>query len=155
MPICADRTPSTGPTPAPGHPDRLARTMRRATVAAAACGVVLSPIPLADELVLLPAYGLLTATIARSRRLPLRDVPWRPIALTALAGLGARAAVNLTVAYIPVVAAAANAASAAALTGFFGRYVDAACAGAGEGRSTEALGWKEIAEALRPRPANA
>jgi hypothetical protein len=56
----------------------------------------------------------------------------------------------VTVSYIPFVAAAANAASAAALTRFFGRYVDTACENAAQGRETEALGWKEIVETIRP-----
>jgi uncharacterized protein (DUF697 family) len=146
-----DARPDLQPTPTAD----VTAVIRRAAVIAAAVGVVLSPIPLADEIVLFPGYGLLTATLARSRGVALRRVPWRPIALTALAGLGARAAVNLTVSYIPFVAAVANAASAAALTTVLGRYVDAACVGAAEGRTVEALGWKDIVEALGVRPSPA
>jgi hypothetical protein len=40
----------------------------------------------------------------------------------------ARATVNFGVSYVPFVAAAANAATAAALTGAFGAYADRACA---------------------------
>jgi len=127
----------------------VARTIRRATIASIAVGVILSPIPLADELVLLPGYGVLTARIARAHGLSLAEVPWRPIAVTAVAGLGARAAVNVTVSYIPFVAAAANAASAVALTQFMGRYVDTACENASQGRATEALGWKEVVDRIR------
>jgi uncharacterized protein (DUF697 family) len=129
----------------------VARAIRSASIAAAALGVVLSPIPLADELVLLPVYGMLTASIARSRGVGLHAVPWRPIALTALAGLGARAALNLTVSYIPFVAAAANAASGVALTRFLGHYVDAACETARKGGETAPLGLRDFAEALRPK----
>jgi hypothetical protein len=129
--------------------EAVARAIRGASITAAALGVVLSPIPLADEIALLPVYGVLTARIARARRLELRAVPWRPIALTAVAGLGARAAINLTVSYIPVVAAAANAVSGMALTQFFGRYVDAACATAQSGGDTAPLGVKDIADTLR------
>ena len=131
--------------------ETIDRTIRRATMASVAIGVVLSPIPLADELVFLPGSGVLAAKIARAHGLQLVDVPWRPIALTALAGLGARAAVNVTVSYIPFVAAAANAASAAALTRFFGRYVDTACENAAQGRETQALGWRDIVDSLRPK----
>ncbi len=130
----------------------VAKAIRHASFTAAALGVVLSPIPLADELVLLPVYGVLTARIARTRGVGLRAVPWRPIAVTAIAGLGARAAVNLTVSYIPVVAAAANAASGVALTRFLGRYVDGACKTAVAGGETAALTLKDIAEAIRPKP---
>jgi uncharacterized protein (DUF697 family) len=131
----------------------VARAIRSASITAAALGVVLSPIPLADEIALLPVYGVLTARIARSRGVELRAVPWKPIALTAIAGLGARAAVNLTVSYIPFVAAAANAVSGVALTRFFGRYVDAACETARSGGETTPLGVKDIAESLRRQAA--
>jgi uncharacterized protein (DUF697 family) len=127
------------------------RTIRRATIASVAIGVILSPIPLADELVFLPGAGVFAAKIARAHGLQLVDVPWRPIALTALAGLGARAAVNVTVSYIPFVAAAANAASAAALTRFFGGYVDVACQNTAQGRETKPLGWRDIVESIRPK----
>jgi len=130
----------------------VARAIRRASFTTAAIAVVLSPIPLADELALLPLYGVLTVRIARARGVTLRAVPWRPIALTALAGLGARAALNLTVSYIPFVAAAANAASGVALTRFLGHYVDTACATARSGGETSPLGLSYIREALRPTP---
>jgi len=134
--------------------EEIERTIRRATIASIAIGIVLSPIPLADELVFLPGSGVLTARIARAHGLALKAVPWRPIALTALAGLGARAAINVTVSYIPFVAAAANAASAATLTRFFGRYVDTACENAAHGRETHALGWKDIVDTIRPAKAS-
>ncbi len=143
--------PGPDPTPADAT-EEVARAIRGASIAAGALGVILSPIPLADELVLLPVYGVLTARIARSRGVGLHAVPWRPIALTALAGLGARAAINLTVAYIPIVAAAANAASGVALTRFFGRYVDTACETARNGGETAPIGLKDIAAAIRPKP---
>src|ERR1019366_6955722 len=103
------------------------RLIRRASILSAALGVVLSPIPLADELLLLPIYGVMTARIARQRGLAAKGIPWRPVMATPAAGLAARAAVNVTVSYIPGVAAFANAVSAVALTQFFGRYVDGAC----------------------------
>jgi uncharacterized protein (DUF697 family) len=109
---------------------------------------VLSPIPLADELLLLPIYGVLTSRIAKKHELPAGKLPWKPICATAFAGLAARAAINITVSYIPGVAAAANAVSAVALTQFFGRYVDDACAKPG---STRTLSVAEILETLRPK----
>ena len=90
-------------------------------------GVVLSPIPLADELLLLPVYAVMTQRIASKHGLGVRQIAWRPIFATTVAGLTARAAINLTVAYIPGVAAVANALSAAALTQVMGRYVDEVC----------------------------
>ena len=105
------------------------RIIRRTSLLTAALGVVLSPIPLADELLLLPIYGVLTSRIAkRPRARRSGSSPWKPICATAMAGLAARAAVNLTVGYVPGVAAAASAVTAVALTQFFGGYVDETCA---------------------------
>jgi hypothetical protein len=98
-------------------------------------------------------YALLTTRIARSRGVGARAIPWRPIAITAITGLGARAAVNLTVSYIPVVAAAANAASGIALTRLFGRYVDGACTTVKNGGEASPMGASALRDALRQRPA--
>jgi uncharacterized protein (DUF697 family) len=122
------------------------RLIRRASIFSAALGVVLSPIPLADELILLPVYGVMTARIAKHRGLAASGIPWRPVMATAAAGLAARAAVNVTVSYIPGVAAFANAVSAVALTQFFGRYVDGACQNPTGAR---AFSMKEILASLR------
>jgi uncharacterized protein (DUF697 family) len=124
------------------------RLIRRTSLLTAALGVVLSPIPLADELLLLPIYGVLTSRIAKKHALPIAQLPWKPICATAFAGLAARAAVNITVSYIPGVAAAANAASAVALTQFFGRYVDETCAKPAGARP---LSVAEILNTLRPK----
>ena len=97
------------------------------TLASAALGVVLSPIPLADELVLVPVYGIMTARIARAHGLGLTAVPWKPIFLAVTAGLASRAAANVVFAFIPGVAAVANALSAAALTRTLGGYADTRC----------------------------
>jgi uncharacterized protein (DUF697 family) len=122
------------------------RVIRRTSIATAAIGVVLSPIPLADELILLPLYAAMTTRIAKRNGLPLRRVPWRPVLSTAVAGLVARAAVDVTVSYIPVISAVANAVSAATLTHFVGRYVDGACK---DPEGTKGLSVKEILETLR------
>jgi uncharacterized protein (DUF697 family) len=129
----------------------VARAIRRASLTAAALGVVLSPVPLADELALLPVYGVMTAQIARYRGVGLRRVPWRPLAVTAVTGLAARAAVNLTVSYIPIVAAVANAASGMALTQFLGRYVDTACMTARHGGETRPLTLEDLKTAFKGR----
>ena len=63
-----ETAPASNATPrADAATNEVARAIRGASIAAAAIGVVLSPIPLADEIVLLPVYGFLTARIARSR----------------------------------------------------------------------------------------
>jgi uncharacterized protein (DUF697 family) len=96
----------------------------KTTFASAALGVVLSPIPLADELLLVPIYGVMTARIGKARGVALHKVPWKPLGTAILAGLAARAAANVGFAFIPGVAAVANAISAAALTKLLGEYAD-------------------------------
>jgi hypothetical protein len=95
---------------------------------------------------LLPVYGVMSARIGAARGLSLRELPWRPIAAATVAGLGARAALNVAFAFIPGVAAVANALSGAALTRLLGRYVDEACL---DPANAAPLGVKEITEMLR------
>ncbi len=109
-----------------GHPPSCARSIRVASGLSAGVAAVLSPVPLADELVLASMYAVLAVTLARIHRVRPGDVPWRALASTAVKGLAARAAANLSVALVPGVAAVANALSAAALTEVLGRYFDAA-----------------------------
>ncbi len=103
------------------------RIVDRSSVVAGALGVLLSPFPLADEALLLPLLGTMTLRIGHAHGLGWKELPWRAMAKTAVGGLVARATLNLSVSYIPFVAAAANAASAATLTGAFGAYADRAC----------------------------
>jgi uncharacterized protein (DUF697 family) len=124
------------------------RLIRRTSIATGALGVILSPIPLADELLLLPVYAYLSFRIGKDHSLDARAIPWKPICATTIAGLAARAAVNVTVSYIPGVAAAANAATAVALTQLIGRYVDDACAHPEEAKP---LGVQDVIERIRPR----
>jgi uncharacterized protein (DUF697 family) len=122
------------------------RVVRRTSLLTGALGVVLSPIPLADELLLLPIYALMARRIGKEHGLASQRIPWRPITTTAVAGLAARAAINITVAYIPGVAAVANAVSAVALTQFMGRYVDDACE---HPETAQAITMQEILGKLR------
>lgn len=103
------------------------RIVDRSSVVAAGLGVVLSPFPLVDEALLLPVLGAMTIRIGSAHGLGWRELPWKAIAKTAVGGLVARATLNLGVSYIPLIAAAANAASAATLTGAFGAYADRTC----------------------------
>jgi uncharacterized protein (DUF697 family) len=105
----------------------VSSAIHKTSAVAAAVAAVLSPIPLADELVLFPMFGVLARRIARARGLTGTQIPWRPIGWTAFNGLAARAGLNLAVSFIPGVAAVANATSAVILTEFFGRYVDSVC----------------------------
>jgi uncharacterized protein (DUF697 family) len=103
------------------------RIVDETTLIAAGMGVLLSPIPFADEAVLLPVLGTMSLRIGRTHGLGWRELPWAPLAKTAVSGLLARATFSLGISYIPLVAAVANAASGAALAGAFGAYADRAC----------------------------
>lgn len=124
--------------------------IRRSSLVAAGLAAVLSPVPLADELALLPVYGLMTRAIGRAHGLPPAAIPWRPVARTAVNALVARAAVNLAVSLVPGVAAAANAASAVAVTEWLGRYVDGACS---EPAAAVPIGLGALVDELRARAA--
>jgi uncharacterized protein (DUF697 family) len=106
---------------------RVKAVITQTTIASAVLGVILSPIPLADELLLVPIYGVMTARIGKARGKGITAVPWRPIGTAIVAGLAARAAANVGFAFVPGVAAVANAISAAALTKLLGEYADTAC----------------------------
>jgi len=126
--------------------ERVRRVVTTTSYVTGALAVVLSPIPLADELAFLPVFGVMTSRIAKARGLAFRDVPWRPIAATTLGALAARATVNLAVSYIPGVAALANAVSAVAVTRMLGAYVDDACAAPS---NVQPLSVKEITARLK------
>jgi uncharacterized protein (DUF697 family) len=104
------------------------RAISRARWASVGIAAVLSPIPLADELVFVGLYAWMANSIGKAHGLARTTIPWRPIGQTVLTGLFARAGLNLAFAAVPGVAAVANAASAAALTEAIGRYTDEACA---------------------------
>jgi uncharacterized protein (DUF697 family) len=108
---------------------RVKRVIWQTSVVSGTLGVVLSPIPLVDELLLAPIYGVMTARIAGARGIGVTEVPWRPIGSRIFAGLAARAAANLGFALIPGIAAVANMVSAVALTKLLGDYADNACRG--------------------------
>lgn len=127
---------------------RVARLVNRTGIVNAAIGVVLSPIPLADELIMFPIFGWMTKRIAEIHALPPERVPWKAIRNTRIAALAARAAVNVTVSFIPGVAAVANAISAFAITEVVGTYVDRICA---DPEHAEGLTMQEMMETLRDR----
>jgi uncharacterized protein (DUF697 family) len=126
--------------------DAVQRLVARTSFLTGAIAVVLSPVPLADEIAFLPVFGVMATRIAKTHGLGMKDVPWRPIAATTVAALAARATVNVAVSYIPGVAAVANAVSAVTITRMLGSYVDEAC---GEPRAARALTFKDIAERMK------
>lgn len=128
--------------------DGVKKTVRNTCIFSASVAVVLSPIPLADEIVLMPTYGVLAARIAKHHEISARSLPWKDMMKTTAAALAARAALNLSVAYIPGVAAVANATSAVVLTTFLGNYMDAICT---DPTAPRALSLQEIAAAFKAK----
>jgi len=126
--------------------DAIRKLVARTSYVTGALAVVLSPVPLADEIAFLPVFGVMAARIGKVHGLAFKDVPWRPIAATTLAALTARATINVAVSYIPGVAAVANAVSAVTVTRMLGNYVDATCA---EPLAARAMSFKEIAQHMK------
>jgi uncharacterized protein (DUF697 family) len=104
------------------------RIVDQSSALSAGLSIVLSPFPLVDEVLMLPLLGGMSVRIGNTHGVGWKELPWKALTSTAVGGLLARATVTLGVSYIPFVAAAANAASAAALTGAFGAYADRVCA---------------------------
>jgi uncharacterized protein (DUF697 family) len=128
--------------------DDVTRTIRNTSIFTAGIAVVLSPIPLADEIVFFPTFGLMARNIAKHHSIAARSLPWKSIMTTVGGALAARATVNLAVAAIPGVSAAANATSAIFLTTLLGNYVDAICTNPVAPR---ALSMREILEQMKAR----
>ena len=102
--------------------------IRTTGLTSAFLGVVLSPIPFADEILLVPVYGGMTLAIGWAHGLSVGAIPWRAVVNAGAVGLAVRAAGNLAFAFVPGVAAVSNALSAAVLTEVLGRRVDGLCA---------------------------
>ncbi|MEO8874973.1 MAG: hypothetical protein ABI461_05250 [Polyangiaceae bacterium] len=124
------------------------RTVRNTCIFSAGIAVVLSPIPLADELVLFPTFGVMASRIAKHHDIATRSLPWKSILTTVGGALLARATVNLAVAALPGVSAAANATSAALLTTLLGNYIDAICT---DPTAPRALTMHEILNQMKAR----
>jgi uncharacterized protein (DUF697 family) len=126
--------------------DEIRKLVTKTTYVTGTLAVVLSPVPLADEIAFLPVFGVMASRIAKAHGLRMKEIPWRPIATTTLAALAARATLNLAVSYIPGVAAVANAVSAVTLTRMLGSYMDQACTEPG---AAETLSVKDIAARMK------
>jgi len=124
------------------------RTVRNTCIFSASVAIVLSPIPLADEIVFFPTFGLMARRIAKHHDIAARTLPWKSILTTVGGALAARATVNLVVAALPGVSAAANATSAVFLTTLLGNYIDAICT---DPTAPRALTMQEILTQLRAR----
>jgi uncharacterized protein (DUF697 family) len=123
--------------------------IRRTGIIAGAIAAAMPPIPLLDEVLLLPLYVIFTKRIGQEHGLRFRQIPWKPIAQTGVAGIVARNIINLGVTFVPGVAQVVKAATTFALTEVFGRYIDGACA---DPVSATPLKIKDFIHLLRNHP---
>jgi uncharacterized protein (DUF697 family) len=134
--------------------EKIQKLIHRTSVLSGGLGVLLSPIPLLDELALFPVFTVLSARIAKNHQLSFTKMPWKPILKSTAVGLLARAAVNVAFVAVPGVAAVTSAATAAALTEILGQHVDDLCVAPGQ-----PLTVKQVIElikktaSLKPAPA--
>ena len=131
---------------------RARRYVQGTSVGAAVVAAILSPIPLADEVLLFPSLLGLGVAIGRDRGLPWRSLPWWPMSATAAKGLAARAFLNLAVAYLPGVAAVTNASTGFVLTRVYGAWADAACADPEHARPPHRDDFVSALRRVMPRP---
>ena len=132
-------------------PDAIVtRTIRRASVAAVGISVVLSPVPLVDEVVLSAMYTWVTVRIAHAHGRTARELPWRPLAKTLLVGLVVRGVIDAPVGPILGLTTVVNATTAVALTRIYGACVEYACT-----RPPEATAFRlrDVLAAIRERRA--
>ncbi len=124
---------------------RAKQLIDRASVASAAVGVVLSPLPFADEIVLGGIHLELARRVGKLHGLGILRVPWRPIGLTVAKGLVARGFVNFGLSFIPVVDAVINATTGAGLTEVVGRHIEESCA---HPETARVLAFRDLVDAL-------
>ena len=102
----------------------LQRLTAKYAVFTAIAAFVTQPVPVADEVVVLPIHYWFAGVFVRRRGNRLRQAPWLGVNLIILGGLGARIASRLTLGFLPPAGAFANAASSAAVTVLLATYLD-------------------------------
>lgn len=94
----------------------------------AVAAFVTQPVPMLDELIVVPIHYALCVKVARSRNFSILKLPWRPIKKIIWYGAAARLVGNFSIGLVPIVGMFSNAITAIALTEFLGRYLDEAIA---------------------------
>jgi uncharacterized protein (DUF697 family) len=102
------------------------RILRRYRIASAVTSVVTHPVPLVDELFVIPIHYAFVVRLARARGVKVRDVPWRQVQQLIWGGAGVRFGFDLAFGVVPVAGAIAHAITASALTQVLGEYLDEA-----------------------------
>jgi uncharacterized protein (DUF697 family) len=102
----------------------LQRLTAKYGVITAIAAFVTQPIPLADEIVVLPIQYWFAGVFIRRRGNRLGQAPWLGVNALIWGGVGARIASRLTLGFIPPAGAFANAISSAAVTVLLATYLD-------------------------------
>jgi uncharacterized protein (DUF697 family) len=100
------------------------RITNRYSGVAAVAAFFTQPVPLLDEVVVVPIHYALVARLAWSRGVKVRKLPWRSIQRIIWYGAAARLVTNLSLGLVPVVGAFANSVTAIALTEYLSRWLD-------------------------------
>jgi uncharacterized protein (DUF697 family) len=85
---------------------------------------ITGPIPLLDEVVVIPMHYYFVLRMAKARGVSPLQLPWRNIQRVIWYGAGARFVGNVTLGLIPLTGSLVNSVTAIALTEYLGRYMD-------------------------------
>ena len=91
-------------------------------------GFLFGSFPLLDEVVVVPLHYALCRRLAKMRGVPVAKLPWKQLERIIWFGAGARTALGLSMAPIPLAGAVGNWVTAYALTEFLAQYLDDAIA---------------------------
>jgi uncharacterized protein (DUF697 family) len=91
---------------------------------AAVAAFFTQPVPMLDEVIVVPIHYGLTVRMARSRGVSIFKLPWRSVQRIIWYGAGARLVANMSLGLVPVVGAFVNSITAIALTEFLARWLD-------------------------------
>jgi hypothetical protein len=87
-------------------------------------GLLFTPLPMLDEVVVVPLHYALCRRLAKERGVKSKDLPWKQLRRIIWWGAGARTALAASLSPIPVAGTVANWVTAYALTEFLSSYLD-------------------------------
>jgi len=91
---------------------------------AAVASFFAQPVPVLDELIVVPLHYRLIRRLAEERGVSPKTLPWPQLRRIIWYGAAARLVGNLSVGFVPVVGMFSNAITAIALTEYLARYLD-------------------------------
>src|SRR5258706_4848278 len=101
----------------------LRRSTANYAAITAVTALVTQPIPVVDEMVLLPVHYWCAVVFIKQRGGRLWQAPWLGVSALIWGGVGARLASRFALGLVPPAGALANAASSAAVTVLLARYL--------------------------------